>query len=393
MILSEFKELIPKTISKSLFLFIMLSLSINLKPFAFDFPNNYPSNNDIFFTDSNSLYFNFNNTNFLWNNEYFNDVVEGYTLIGYHVTPTFEYHFSKNIKVEAGIHLLQYSGLDKFTDALPVYRATYHNQGFALIMGTLYGTVNHKLPDPLSNFENYLTHKLENGVQAIWNKERFELDIWLDWQNFIFVDDSTQEKLVAGISANTYIFKNDSWELSAPAYAMVMHRGGQIDASQANMLTALNYGLGLNLKRPLNNKIINSVEGRFNYLGFTDNSPTVESIFNNGYGYLSNIRLNHKESFFQLGYWHSEQFLSLQGHPMYQSKSVKGSSFDANERNLFTTKLQYSKTIYRGIYLGLLGETFYDVNTGNFDFTTGVSLIIKQNFFLKRFPGSLYSGQ
>lgn len=370
---------------KAISLFCLLSINL----LGVEYPKSYLTQNNVFLSDSNALYFNFHNTNFLWNNEFFNDVVEGYTLIGYHITPSFEYHFSENIKVEAGVHLLQYSGLDKFSEAVPIYRATYHKNDFAFVMGSLYGTINHKLPNPISNFENYLTNNIENGVQAIWNKDRFNLDIWLDWQNFIFIDDSTQEKLVSGISAETTFLKSNSWELSTPAYAMIMHRGGQIDTSQANMLTAMNYGLGLQVKKHFNYRFLNSVQAKFQFLGFTDNSPTVESIYKSGNGYLSELRLTYKESYLQFGHWYADRFLSLQGHPIYQTESVKGSEFNTLQRNLFTSKLNYSQNIYRGIYLGVIAETFYDLYEGNFDFTTGISLVIKQSFFLKRFKPNI----
>ena len=61
------------------------------------------------------LYFNIRNTNFVRNNEFFNNIVEGYTLIGYFVDPTISYTPSKNTKIEAGVHLLKYSGVDQFT--------------------------------------------------------------------------------------------------------------------------------------------------------------------------------------------------------------------------------------------------------------------------------------
>lgn len=366
-------------------LFLVALVTCLFESFAFKYPKQYQSKSDAFIADSNSLYFNFNNSNFLWNNEFFDNVVEGYTLIGYHVTPTFEYHFNKNIKIEAGAHLLQYAGLDKYTDVLPVYRATYHSKDFALVMGTLYGTVNHNLPEPINSFENYFTQNLETGLQAIWNKKHFEIDLWLDWQHFIFKDDSTQEELLGGFAATSYLLKNKNWEISIPTNAIVKHRGGQIDTSEANMVVAFNYGIGLQAKRNFSFKHLTAIEGEFQYLGFKDNSPTVESIYDNGFGYLTNLRLLKADSYLQFGYWQSDQFLSVYGHPMYQSKSDVEPAFNAKNRNLFTTKLFYSKNIYRGIYLGVMGEIFYNTDSGEFDFTTGINLVIKQNFFLKRF--------
>lgn len=346
-------------------------------------PTNYFSARDeMNFTDSNVLYLNFRNTNFLWNNEFFNDVVEGYTLIGYHITPTLQYHFNSNFLVETGIHLLQYSGLNKYTDFAPVYRVRYKKDNFAFIMGSLYGTINHNLPEPIYFFERFFTDNLESGLQAIWDTDRMKLDIWLDWRNFIFENDSTQEKLTAGISMETFLLKNKQWELSVPASLLLNHRGGQIDTSSANMLTAMNYGLGLSVNRKIDNPFLSGINATVHYLGFVDNSPNIENIYDKGTGFLADLTLRSKNLGLKLGYWEGEEFLSLHGHPIYQCYSYKGNDYHKDNRSLITGRLFYSKELYKGIYFGIQGECFYDTDNGDIDFTTGIALHLKQNFFL-----------
>ena len=70
--------------------------------------------------DSAALHLTIYNYNFLWNNEFFGPIDKGYTLIGFNLLPALEYHFTPNIKAKAGVRLTKYSGLDKFTDCLPV---------------------------------------------------------------------------------------------------------------------------------------------------------------------------------------------------------------------------------------------------------------------------------
>ncbi len=408
---------------------------LSIKLFGIDFPKAYTLHDEMHFQDSNSLYFNFYNCNFLWNNEFFNDVVEGYTLIGYFITPTLQYHFNKNIKIEVGAHFLKYSGLNKYSTISPYYSATYYKKDFAFVMGTLYGTVNHRLNEPMYFFEQYFTNNLENGLQVIWDKNKFYLDIWLDWRSFIFENDTKQEELTAGISTELSVLKKDSWELSIPASLLLIHEGGQVVNSDANIKTAMNYSLGINIHKITNHKILNKIEGEFLGIGFSDNSPTVESLYKNGYGLLSNIKIHHKTSFLQAGFWYGNKFLSPMGHPMYQCFSVKDAGHQENllemesqlndykeiytdksldnltrlialkeamelqnaynvaaqkeyhkkERILINAKLFYSKDLYEGINLGLMGEAFYDINSSYFDYTIGVTLLIKHSFFLKQF--------
>ena len=91
-----------------LFIGVSILVLLSIKSFPFEYPRNHSLLNSTEVKDSNALYFNFSNANFLWNNEFFSDIIEGYTLIGYHVTPQLQYHFSPNFKIDAGAHFLKY---------------------------------------------------------------------------------------------------------------------------------------------------------------------------------------------------------------------------------------------------------------------------------------------
>ena len=118
--------MLHKVKKKYALIFILFLICIKLNAIRID-PDTTQINS-IYFADSNNFYFNFQNQNFFWNNEYFGSIAAGYTLIGYHVTPTIEYHFSNNFKVEAGVHMLKYSGVDDFSTIIPSYSAVFHNK-------------------------------------------------------------------------------------------------------------------------------------------------------------------------------------------------------------------------------------------------------------------------
>lgn len=208
---------------QGLFIFILI-IGLKASAHSADKESNHPLLNNTFEKDSNALYFNLYDANFLWNNEFFNPIVNGYTLIGYFLTPEFQYHFSPKIKIQGGVHLLKYSGVESFSTVAPTYSATYTNSDFSLIMGTLNGTVNHRLPEPLLFTERYFTNNLENGVQYLLNKEKFHMDLWLDWQTFIFPMDNKQEELVAGLALFPTPIKNENWEFKLPLSLLAKHR-------------------------------------------------------------------------------------------------------------------------------------------------------------------------
>ena len=369
-------------------IFIGLLLGVTVELQAFTFPSHHPLLNNNYAKDSNALYLNFYNTNFLWNNEFFNDIVNGYTLIGYFLTPEFQYHITPSIKIQGGVHLLKYTGAEDFSTISPTYAAIFTKDDYTLIMGKLWGTINHRVPDPLLFSERFFTNNLENGVQFIVDKDRFFFDTWLDWQSFIFPQDNKQEQLAAGISTHPWLIKSQKWEISTPASLIVGHRGGQIDTLDIPMRTLLNSSLGGKVLYKLPYKFLDRVSFETHLVGFKDNSPTMKSLYSSGQGSLSQLTFGLQGNYFQIGYWHSNQFLSLMGHPIFQSYSEKGTGYHQRIRELLTFHLFYSKDIYKGIYLGLMGDTYVDLINGNVDYSMGLTLIIKHNFFLKRFKGN-----
>lgn len=354
------------------------------KSFAFTYPTQHPLLVSHLVKDSHALYLSFNNANFLWNNEFFNDIVSGYTLIGYFITPELQYHFNEHIVIQGGVHLLKYSGINNYTNIVPTYSVTYLKNDFSLIMGNIRGTINHKLPEPILFSERYFTDNLENGLQFLVEKDRLFFDTWLDWRSFIFPMDSKQEELTAGISAIPSLLKNQQWEITLPASAVVGHRGGQIDTLSTPMQTLLNSSLGVCIKKKLPYKYLDRISIESQFLGFKDNSPTVTSIYSNGMGILNQLTFGIKNSYFQMEYWNSSRFLSIMGHPIYPSYSEKGLGYHQENRELLNIHLFYSKDIYRGIYLGLMGDTYFDLINGNVDYSMGLTFIIKQDFFLFR---------
>lgn len=352
---------------------------------AIELPKHFQTKNNVFLSDSNRLYFTFDNSNFLLNNEFFSDVFTGYTLIGYFANPELKYHLTNNFSIEGGVHLLKYHGLKNFTTVAPTYTVNYHKKNFALLMGTLQGTINHQLPDPMYFYENYFTDNLENGVQVIWRKNRFNFDTWIDWRSFIFENDDKQEVLTAGFVADYDILKKTSFTLTIPVSVLATHQGGQINTTGAYLKTLLNYSYGLRATKSTNNTFLTTIETEINGIGFYDNSHVIQSIYPNGWGILSNLRLKHNQSFLRMGYWHSYHFLSMMGHPMYQSFSKKGSEFNKIYRDLIIAEIYYAKTIYKGVHLGLSYEGFYDFETNTIDFATGLTLNINQQFLMQHF--------
>lgn len=339
--------------------------------------------NHLFASDSASLHLSIDNYNFLWNNEFFGPIVEGYTLIGYNLQPALEYHFTKNIKAKAGVRLTKYSGLDKYTDCLPVYSVTWHNEKLAVTMGNINGASFHRLPEPILHSERQLTDNYENGMQVVYNADKLFADVWVDWQDFIFAGDNKKEKIFGGISVEGEIIKGDNVELAAPASWSIYHQGGQIDIDTSNMKLLYNVSGGLRFS-VLRTGFVNRISISSQVLGFKDFSPTPESLYESGWGSLSEIKAMFGYGSLGVGYWYADGFLSRFGNPMYQCQSYEEGNYQ-KKRSVLTSELNLTKRFNDYFSMTLCAQGFYDTRNSAFDYTYAFVMVLHPDFVVHRF--------
>src|SRR5699024_2854200 len=110
----------------------------------------------------------------------FNPYTEGYTGIGFFVRPTLEYYFAPSTRVSAGVHLLKYSGESAFKQLIPIFTLHHEfNEQFAIVMGSLYGTLHHKLEQALMRYDLFYQDNIEYGLQFLYKPRWADMDMWL----------------------------------------------------------------------------------------------------------------------------------------------------------------------------------------------------------------------
>ncbi len=339
----------------------------------------FSQKNDLDFSDlkyeKSKLKVGLENCNFVWNNEFFSPIVNGYTLIGYFLKPTLDYQISPNITLKGGVHLLKYSGIDNFSKIQPIYAITYNKNDFSFTMGTIDNALNHRLSNVLFLSERYFTNNLENGMQVFWKTDKIFLDMWLDWRKFIFKNDNEKERLTFGISSKIKYKDSGKWRLSFPMALLIDHKGGQIDVSDEGVKTIINSSGGVKFDYLLKTKWITKIEIKNQLFGFYDNSPETKSLFQKGYGNLFEVSLFKNKNYLKFGSWNANKYISLLGHPVYQCFSVNGTH--ATKRNLLTTQLYLNYTILKNAEIAFTAETFYDFINSTFDYTTGLTFTLK----------------
>jgi len=341
-----------------------------------EFKNNAESN----------LYFRLENNNFVKNNEYFGNYIEGYTMMGYTAQPSLVYYAGSHLRIKAGIHAIQYSGMKHFTEILPTFSIHVKlSENLDLIMGGLQGDVHHRLIEPLFDPENQYTRPIENGFQFIYDTKSFWLDAWVDWEQFIVLGDNKPEKFTAGISSEVSLTQAESnWSVSIPGQMVATHLGGQISNYTEAMQSLANLATGIKLKHHLGNGFIRDIGFATYIASYHDLTGKSGWDFTKGNALYPVAEIDYKYGKFMTGYWIAHNFLAPKGSALFQSTSNYKPGYYTPHRKLATAKLSFTRTLMKQIKFSAMVETYYDIPVKQFDYSYGINLVFTPNFFISK---------
>lgn len=332
-----------------------------------------------------SLSLRVRSTSFFKNNEFKNSFIYGQSLVGLFFEPVFEFHPDARTTIRAGAHLLKYYGRDSFDRILPVisvrYDATDH---FSMVFGTIYGTVNHGLVEPMQNFENYLLNNYENGIQFLLNYPDLKTDVWLNWEQFIKVGDPFPEIFTAGINNEIRFFNWKNLSLTAPFSAVFRHTGGEIDTYWIPGGTKLNVVHGLRLSLSTQRSFVREIYGVQNFLEFIEVNPGSHITIPWGHASYTRAGISTRIGSFEAGYWLSSDFTAPAGMPMFMSTSLKDPTYYQATREMLTLKYQLKKELTRYLNFVFRFEPYYHFDTGRMDHSWSVYLVLDEEFFLAK---------
>ena len=332
-----------------------------------------------------SLYFRMKSTGYFKNNEYKNAFVTGSSLIGIYFDPVLEYHPDAKTTIRAGAYLLKYQGEDNFDRAAPVltlqYDATDH---FSLIFGTINGTVNHGLIEPVQDFEKYLVDNYENGVQLLWNYTQFRSDIWLNWEQFLKPGDPFQEHFTAGSNSSILLLETKNFRINTPFSAVFRHKGGETDATNLPASTQLNLVEGLRLSWTFQNSFVKSAAITQNYVEFLEINPGDYVTIPYGHGSYTRGFVDTKIGSFEAGYWRANNFVSPHGMPVFQSVSQKDPAYLQSFRELLVLKYQFELNLTDYLKFALRIEPYYHYDTHRLDHSWSLYMVFDDEFLIAR---------
>jgi len=323
---------------------------------------------------SNSLFFKFDNLNFVKDNEYSNNIADGYTLIGAQLHPKVSFYPHPKANLEIGLFGLTYAGLEKYHKIIPTFSFIYTMKKSKFIMGSYYDDTNHGLIKPLMTEERNLDERaIENGLQYKLKTTNLTLDTWLNWEHFIFRNDTQNEEFVLGFSSLYTPLKNSDWQLDIAFQNLIYHRGGQINTDELesrNVFSMRHTALGLLVNKSTASNAQISLSNYF--IQHQTGERPEEFYYQSGYGSLTWLNYRFQNWTAGIGYWYGNEFVSPRGDDMFQSVSTKvdynfvdGEVFEvyANyrepERSLFLGNISYKKELLPEINLILTTNMFF----------------------------------
>jgi len=336
--------------------------------------------------DSNTLFVGLRAMGFNKNNEYFNDITDGYTLFGYQLNPYVAYRAGEHVRLDVGVYIQQDFGNDDYSTLLPTFSIKYNDGGHYIIFGTLEHSYNHELIEPLYDFEKGLIDRLEYGLQGVFDKEKWDLDTWLSWEKMIYPNDPNQEELVFGISSNYFLKKEDQSQVKTPFQLLVFHKGGQIDTNPNSLQTVVNLATGISIEKQLSGKI-SSWRMQHYFVGSKDFSNDPAIAFESGKALYLNASIRMKSGLeFQGSFWSGNGFVPIQGGRLYSSvsSSVKTVGLTEKNRDLFILRCFYNKRIANGLQASIRFEPYYDLGNSQFEFSHGMYLSFNPEFFITK---------
>jgi hypothetical protein len=325
-------------------------------------------------------------TGFFKNNEYFSPVAVGQTLPGVSMLIVVGYQVSHKFRAEAGMYALQYSGDDRLSNTQAFVRMQYAiTPNFTMVVGNLYGGVNHRLIEPLYQWERHFTDKPESGLQFVLHNNRWFTDLWVDWQHFIRRGDPVLERLTFGSSVSYHVFEpSKKIGLSIPLQLLIQHAGGQIDTSSDPMIVLGNAATGICSKWNVNYFWLRSVGLDVYLAAYFDRYIDVDlRPYKASLGVYPVLNIDAKPLEIMAGYWQTQKYYSFAGEPLFGSFDPYNPQNRLPDRKLLTLKLAYSLKLVKGVMVGTHVEIYADLIRNMTDYSFGVHLRFNDRFVLK----------
>ena len=323
---------------------------------------------------------------FFKDNEYFNKIIEGYTLYGTQLNPQLVYYPAQSLRLEGGVFLWKDFGNPVLQQVRPTFRATWTHGKQQIILGNIRPHLYHNYIEPMFNFERVMLNPLEEGIQVRYQGDRLFVDQWVDWQRQQYRYSNYQEEVAGGVSSSYRISPNGSrWHVAVPFQFTATHRGGQIDTLDRPLRTSFNEAFGLEARYQLGGRNVQAARFNGYVLGFQNYSfSSGQFPFKYGRALYLNGTLESRYVNVMVSYWQGSRFVSPLGGDLYQSASrtVSNPSYLDRERRLVFVRLMRDIRISDAAALTVRVQPVFDLNTKLLDYSLETYFNFRQEWLL-----------
>lgn len=372
-------------------------------------------------TAAKELRLDVNGLLFVADNEFSTPLMTGYTLPGFRLRPSVSYKPTQSIKLEAGLYMLRFWGADHYPNMayrdigiwsgtgkstpgfhfVPFFRARMATKfGLNIVLGSLYGGSAHRLSEPMYAPELNLTADPETGLQLLYESSRVNLDAWINWQSFIYRNDTHQEAFIVGLSGMVkYTRPSSRLQVYSPVSLLLQHRGGELDTIYTNSVQSLmNASAGVAVKLRGDRKWWGGVTLGADFLLYRQLTGNIWP-WDDGKAFYVYARGDFNRLRAKTAFFRSFKYIPLMGFPIYGSVASSRSGTVFRNTSTFTAGLEYNYTFHPGYSLGATLDWYYNPaltgvipSTGEVkhinsttSLSVGVYMRVTPSFLLKKF--------
>jgi hypothetical protein len=310
---------------------------------------------------------------FIHNNEYFNNIADGYTIIGNQIQPELKIQPHSDLEIHIGAYALYYAGAEKYNKILPTFQLKYRQNKSVFEMGTLSNPNAHNVLPMMLNPESLLDERqVEYGIQWTYKHVKLPVNLWLNWETMIEQGDANHEEFVVGLNTSYQWVAKNKWTITTPLQNLFYHHGGQVNTdlvAPRYTYTIRNTAIGLDIEYNTSNKLTLQWEGF--YLQYANSSKETHPFYE-GQALYSMLHANYKNWHAGVGYWNGNSFISPRGEDIFQSYSRRTDIHYENgilqpvynghtekERSLWLAQLSYQKELIPHLNFHIYSHAFF----------------------------------
>lgn len=356
-------------------------------------------------------------TLFFRDNEFSSKSMDGYTLPGFRLIPRVGYRAADNIDIELGVYALRYWGADSYPNfayrdiavwkghkthafhLLPWLRVQMATEGGVnFVLGNIHGHSAHRLIDPLFSPELNLTADPEAGAQVLWSGRWMDVDVWVNWESFIYRLDTHQEAFTAGFSGRVKYNSEDApVHFYSPVQMLAQHRGGEIDTITVNSVqTLMNGAIGVGADISLHRRALRRLTLEADLLGYWQLAGELWP-FEKGCAVWLHGALDINHARVKLGWFKGHDFISMFGYPFFGAVSTRFPGLTFRNPSTLYAGFEWGREFMPGYSVGVNVDIYAQGSTtgryadgttaaisSSTSFAAGIYMRINPSFILYR---------